>query len=226
MEDRTTRVHWLQAEVGFCDIRIPLARPDVTGAASLSELPTAALLELMNGFGFAGETRLDGDRCIWQRQIAFHGSPPGARADVGILRPGPGGRLIEDGAETAYREIWALESRGPYLHGLWHDGERVCRITAGPADFLLATGAPGAADSLPLRLALEAGERPVAALAALFDAEYTLGFWDGDTGIARLSTNPLREGHAVLSRADLDGARLILSRRNFFGIETEDRWQR
>ncbi|WP_172299214.1 hypothetical protein [Pseudoruegeria sp. HB172150] len=226
MEDRTTRVHWLQAEVGFCDIRIPLTRPDVAGGESLSELPVEALLGLMNSFGFAGETELHVDCCIWHRQISFHGSPPGASQDIGILRHGPGGRMIEDGAEGAYREVWALEGRGPYEHGTWSNGERACRITWGPSDFLLAFGTIGAPDSLPLRQALEAGERPEAELAAFFDAEYTLGYWDGDVGVAQLSTNPLREGHAVLSRRDLNGARMVLGRRDFFGVEVGDVWMR
>lgn len=226
MEDRTTRVHWLQAEEGFCDIRIPLTRPDTEGAGALCELGADALLELMNGFGFAGTTQLQGDRCTWHRQIAFHGTPAGAAADVGTLRPGPGGRMIEDGAEGACREVWTRLSHAPCDHATWQLEDRVLHLAWTPSTFLLATGVPDTPDSLSLRQALEKGERPEAALADFFTAEYTLGHWDRDRGVARLSTDPLREGQVILSLAGLEDARLHLFRTDYFGTLREEVWHR
>ncbi|QPM91675.1 hypothetical protein [Pseudooceanicola algae] len=226
MEDRTTRVHWLQAEVGFCDIRIPSTRPDLGGATALADLGAEALLELMNGFGFAGQARLKGARCTWHRQIAFHGTPPGAAPDIGILRPGPGGRMIEDGAEGAYREVWGMQGTGPYDHAVWQDGSRACLITWGECDFLLAIGRIDAPGSLSLRQALEGGARPETELADFFDAEYSYGIWQDAAGVVSLSTNPLREGQAILARGDLVAGPLRLKRADFFGVERDEVWHR
>ncbi|MBS0124516.1 hypothetical protein [Thetidibacter halocola] len=224
MEDRSTRVHWFQAERGFCDIRIPTTRPDIAGAAALAELSAADLLGLMNGFGFAGETEVSGDRCTWHRQIAFHGTPPGAAPDIGVLRFRADGRLIEDGAEAPYREIWDRQPGEGWRHGAWRSGDRICRLTWSEAEFLLAIGTPGAADSLPLRQSLETGERPTEALAAFFDGEYTLGHWQGGTGIATLSTNPLQEGRAILPKPDDERAALTLVRTGFGGEVRDETW--
>lgn len=223
MEDRTTRVHWLQAACGgFCDIRVPACRPDLTGCDRLSELGPAQLLPLMDGFGFAGTTAVDGSRVTWSRAISAHGGPP--EADIGILRPGPGGRWIEDGAEAPYREIWAHRPM-ECMHGVWQNGDRRCLITWSDSLFLLAIGTPTAASTLPLRQALEAGQVPDG-LSAHFDGEYTFGHWDGDTGIATLSTNPLREGEPRLSRAALDADTLTLSQPDFNGTEGRTVWTR
>ncbi|MEO0828906.1 MAG: allophanate hydrolase, partial [Pseudomonadota bacterium] len=94
LEDRDTRVHWIQAGALFVDIRIPDGRPALGERTRLAELDNPELLALMAAEGFAGTITLEEDRCTWHRELNWRGRPEGA--DVGRLYF-DGGALIEDG---------------------------------------------------------------------------------------------------------------------------------
>ncbi|MEO1178734.1 MAG: hypothetical protein AAFV87_16665 [Pseudomonadota bacterium] len=127
------------------------------------------------------------------------------------------GHLIEDGVHAEYQELWrrvasplptAMRVRAGPLSGvvIWSD-----------TVFLLALGEPDAPSTSGILSALERGEQPEA-LSAHPWSGYTMGHWDGDIGIARLSTNPFCEGHPVLSRAE--AGTFIAQYQDF-----EGRWQ-
>jgi hypothetical protein len=105
--DTSTQVFWLQTSSGFGDIRIPAERPFVNALAALT--PDQALALSHQG-GFAGITRLEGDRCEWHHAMDYQ--PFNGKADVGRLH-WEGDILIEIGPNGAYREEWQRVSTGP-----------------------------------------------------------------------------------------------------------------
>lgn len=195
-EDATTRVHWLQAGVLFADIRVPLARPDLSGARDLADLDPPELLALMAAEGFAGTIAVEHGICTWKREINWHGRPTGI--DAGRMRLS-GADLVEDGVHADYRELWRREPGPPLLaHRIAVEGQSGVLVSSDTC-FLLGFGDPMAAPSAPLLRLLEQGERPAAVLRH-FRAEYLYGRWEGAVGIAELATNPFREGQPVLDR--------------------------
>lgn len=196
VEDRATRVHWLQAGRWCADIRVPLDRPGVSG--TLASLPPDALAVLRTAEGFAGHIALAGDVCTWARTWNWRGFP--CPPDVGRLWfDGP--LLREDGVHAAYAEEWERVPGAPYRAWSVAAGAESGLLIANDADFLLALGTPGAP--------------PAATPAAAFASVYILGHWADGAGIADLSTQPFCEGAPVLTR-DGDRARLILP--DFHGV--------
>ncbi|WP_158964569.1 hypothetical protein [Chachezhania sediminis] len=224
LDDAETRVHWLQARDGYCDLRVPRVRPDLSSLSCLAEAETPVLLALLQAEGFAGTIEVLDEVCTWDRAINWHGAPDGV--DAGRLHWTNDGRLIEDGTAADYRELWHREiagalnrkvfagADGKALHVIW--SERL---------FLYGIGTPGAAGSAPLRQALNLGQRPAAALLAQFDAEYGLGRWRGEDGVIALCTNPLREGQSAFERTDLHAMTFTTTRTDFLGRPSRDTWQ-
>ena len=103
-EDLTTRVHWMQAGRDYADVRIPLDRPNVSGAGCLADLPLDALLTIAQSEGFAGHVSLDQDTCTWHREINWHGTPDGL--DIGSISFDEDGAMIETGVLADYVEVW------------------------------------------------------------------------------------------------------------------------
>lgn len=199
-EDTTTRVHWLQAGSFFADLRIPLHRPDVTGLSCLADLDKPALRELLNAEGFAGQITVEDNCCTWHRGINWHGVPE--RSDIGAMSFNASGRLIEDGVLSEYRELWRSIPQAPLrgakvscrnMTGLFIENDDV---------FLLGIGPTPRGTSAGLIAALDSGIADIAALQHHFASEYVLGAWNGQLGIAELSTNPLHEGQVVLERGN------------------------
>lgn len=197
-EDRTTRVHWLQAGALFADIRVPLARPAVTGASCLADLSDSALAQVMTAEGFAGDITVADNACTWRRAINWHGVPQAD--DIGLMSWAGDGALIEDGVLARYRERWLQEPTGALT------GYRVtCDTLSGvliadDATFLIALGQVPQGTSEPLQEALRTGQRDAPALRAHFASTYALGTWQDNSGIVTLSTNPFCEGRPVLLR--------------------------
>ena len=194
-EDRTTRVHWLQAGALYADIRVPAERPDLFGADCLADLGPADLRALLRAEGFAGTIDVAHGICTWTREVNWHGRP--LAVDAGRMRF-EGASLFEDGVHADYRELWrprpgTFAARRVAAEGL--SGI----LVASDELFLLGLGDPAAPPSAPILEALEAGRRPDG-LTGQFRSEYTFGRWDGDDGIADLSTNPYREGRPALRR--------------------------
>lgn len=190
VEDHTTRVHWLQADTLFADLRVPLVRPDITGFACLADLPPAALDALRAAEGFAGTITVAAGRCTWQREINWQGRPE--MDDIGMMSF-EDGALMEDGVLATYRERWLRLSTTPlrghrltidHMSGVLIENDDVFLVGMGPAlDAQIATGPQN-----------ESAEK------MQFASTYCLGKWEGDLGIAQLSTNPFCEGQVVLTR--------------------------
>jgi hypothetical protein len=210
IEDTTTRVHWMQCGPFYADLRVPMGLPDVSGAEALADLPSDTLAAFMAAEGFAGTISLDGDVCTWARQINWHGTPDSV--DAGRLWF-EAGALIEDGVHANYREKWRAGGDRPHTALGTTLGRQSVFLLHSDARFLLASGVPNAASSRELVAALSEGHRPDG-LAAHFANLFVLGHFDGDTGVADLSTHPLLAGRVVLSRA---GTSWTLHRPGFTG---------
>ncbi len=216
-EDDTTRVHWMQAGHLYADVRVPLTRPDLSGATCLADLPTAALAELAQAEGFAGTTSVADSVCTWVRDINWLGATD--TVDAGHLSYDADGRLIEAGVHADYTELWSRQATGPTQAGVYQAGDmRAYLVSVGPA-FVFGLGTPDIASHLPTIDALKA-EQVAAEAAALFSGLHMLGRWDGSEGYATLATDPFLESRVVLRR---DQADLILTQRDFYGNSQEMR---
>ncbi len=109
--DTRSQVWWLQTPRWHADLRIPADRPDFSGVNSLAHCDDARLAWLATQQGFCGVTQVDGDRCIWHRQMDFQ--PASGNRDIGRMAF-DGERVTETGIEADYLENWARlpESRG------------------------------------------------------------------------------------------------------------------
>lgn len=101
--DTTTQVFWLQAQVCFGDIRIPIERPELPLHHDLADLTEWGALALSHQQGFAGMTHLEGNTCQWHRYIDYQ--PPNGSRDIGLLQLEQD-CLVELGVEQVYREEW------------------------------------------------------------------------------------------------------------------------
>lgn len=101
--DTATRVYWLQTPVLHADIRVPANRPDFSGKQSLQDLSIDELKLLARQQGFAGVTQVTGDICEWYRRIDYQ--PPNGGRDIGRMAF-DNDRIVEDGLESSYREVW------------------------------------------------------------------------------------------------------------------------
>ncbi len=177
-EDHTTRVHWLQAGDLFADIRVPKLRPDLSGCACLADASPADLEALSLAEGFAGTITVEDGDCTWHREMNWQGPPKAA--DIGRMSFDAEGRLIEDGVLADYRELWVKRPTPPLRGHRLTCGDQSAILIENAEVFLLALGALEA--DLP------------------FGSTYCLGQWEGESGVADLSTNPFCEGQTVLTR--------------------------
>jgi len=199
LEDRETRVHWLQAGTIFADLRVPLVRPDLGSASCLADLPASAHLALLEAEGFAGHITVADGVCTWHREINWHGCS--TRIDAGAMAFEAPGIVIETGIHADYSERWVAEA-GPALHrqrvrAAGREGVLVASLSV----FRLALDDPKAAPSNGLRSALEHNRLP-RSLSDRYRGAYIFGAWQGDSGIATLSVNPFDMGRRVLSRSE------------------------
>lgn len=101
--DTTTRVYWLQTPLLHADIRVPATRPDFRGKHGLQDLTVDELRLLACQQGFAGVTQVADDICEWYRHIDYQ--PPSGGRDIGRMAFNAD-RIVEDGLENSYREVW------------------------------------------------------------------------------------------------------------------------
>jgi len=202
-EDHTTRVHWIQVGSLYADIRVPLERPDLSGAGCLADVPPATLLDLLRAEGFAGHITLSGSQCTWHREINWHGQSD--ELDVGALSFDPDGRLIEEGVHATYSELW---SRGPEpasrAFRYSGDGYEAYLVICGTA-FVLGIGRCDKPATTTCLKALKEGRVPETRAGA-FDGVHAYGEWSNGEAIATLATQPFSEGQVVarLSASGLD----------------------
>lgn len=198
LRDETSEVFWLQTACLHADLRLP--QPGVR-AASLETASHAEQLALADQAGFAGLTEVRGDRCQWHRLIDFQ--PGGGPADIGRMRFEQPERLLEDGLDGSYHEVWQRlpESRG-HNWGLWLQaavgGRQGCLLVAGDYFLFAAERACALPDGGSLRQRLaEVGpaQRP-----ALLGFELSFGRQRGGATPWRIShsTLPWRAGQALL----------------------------
>jgi len=101
--DKSSRVYWLQTPVLHADIRIPADRPAFKDKKSLLDFSLSELQQLARQKGFAGETSVIGNSCLWLRHIDFQ--PPGFGHDIGNMEFS-GTQILETGIAGNYSEIW------------------------------------------------------------------------------------------------------------------------
>lgn len=221
--DDTTIVYWAQTSREFVDIRVPANRPEISSAQALKELTSDELLALAGQKGFAGYSILEGNRCIWNREIDFR--PSTGRPDTGMVRV-EGDTLFEEGDPdsvlgSGYREVYRREC----------DGSRLCATLKREAGqrgadrrllsaallvllndrFMFARDRPKPlppAETLHELVTRQLAEAPGSA-SSLLDCEVSLGQIDDDASALRveLSTIPMREQQSLF----LDNRARVLS---------------
>ena len=198
-EDHTTRVHWMQAGIDFADVRVPLDRPDTTGATCLADLSSATLAALARAEGFAGHVTLEGDTCTWHREINWHGTPHDR--DVGAISFDDQGRLVEAGVLAEYTELWAQrDTAKPRVHRFSNGTYAGVLIVAGSVG-VVGIGRASKQATKPLIDALGNGRVPIGA-DRLFDGLHALCRLDNGRAVATIATNPFVEGQTVLRLSD------------------------
>ncbi|MFK7995803.1 MAG: hypothetical protein AB8B87_16830 [Granulosicoccus sp.] len=216
-EDNTTRVYWAQCGNLFVDVRIPLKRADVKNKNCLAQLDTNSLEILMRSEGFAGTTTLADDICTWHRQINWQGKTDSI--DAGHLWFDQLAEvLIEDGVHAHYREQWRKVSTPEFSAQTFQVEEMSGILLSSSAMFVLGIGNKNISGPATNKEQIN----PVLPTEASthFASEYCIGLWDGDLGVVELSTNPFREGHAVLDQSD-DG--ILWRQQTFDGAEKQHR---
>lgn len=186
-EDFSTRVFWLQTGHAHADLRVPDPAP-------VTPLAYTRLA------GFAGLTRVDGDRCQWHRIIDFH---PDSAPDIGSMTFVHADELHESALDDSYLEVWERlpGSVGP-VHEQWlqaadNPRRHGCLLQAGDYFLFVAdrpeplTG-PG---SLATRLAVASTTE----ITALLSCEFSLGRIQGASmpWEIQLSTLPGRAGRML-----------------------------
>lgn len=144
LRDETSEVYWLQTASLHADLRLP--RPQaLPPAASLETCSHAQQLALSEQAGFAGVTEVNDDICQWHRLIDFQ--PPGGPADIGLMHFETPERLLEDGLDGSYHEIWqrlpesAGVNWGVWLSAAEQPSRQACLLVAGDY-FLFAADRP------------------------------------------------------------------------------------
>ncbi|WP_299407390.1 hypothetical protein [uncultured Roseobacter sp.] len=196
-EDHTTRVHWMQAGALFADIRVPLDRPDLIGRDCLADLTQLEMAQLLAAEGFAGTITVAENRCTWHREINWHGEPD--INDIGLMSFN-GGALIEDGVLAEYRELWRRRPNERLRGHRLIFGDQRAVLIENHSVFLVAVGPVPQGNTTALVARLQTSDASADALRRHFESTYCMGYWDGESGIAELATNPFCEGRAVLQR--------------------------
>jgi len=100
--DQETRVWWIQADPCFIDLRLPPIPPNFSA--------------LQCPHGFAGTLGEKDGGWLWDREIDLQ--PPTGKRDIGTLRfEGGKHRMIEEGMEDNYTEVWERIDDGSSTDG-------------------------------------------------------------------------------------------------------------
>lgn len=192
VHDTATEVYWLQTERLFADLRIPQPAPRSNAERALQA-------------GFAGITEVNDDLCQWHRAIDFQ--PPSGREDIGRMRFESSERVLEDGLDGSYHEVWERlpESLGRNW-GTWlaaYDGRQGCLLVAGDC-FLFAASRAAALPAAP-SLAHLLESRGDAETLLDFELSFGRHYQGAQPWRIERSTLPERVGQALLpARVDPD----------------------
>ena len=116
-EDTSTAVYWLQGQRYYADVRIPAYRPTFHGINAADECTGEQKIWMANQEGFAGELVMEGNAFHWLRDIDYQ--PPQGGRDIGRLRyvDSSYDRIVEEGVEQRYVEVWDRVDRGQSTNG-------------------------------------------------------------------------------------------------------------
>lgn len=116
LRDQKSAVYWLQTRYLHADLRLPANQG--TTELELKDCSAEQALILASQQGFAGRTQVSGDICQWHRVIDYQ--PAGGPPDIGRMRFENSNRLLEDGIDGSYHEVWERlpDSRGTNW-GIW-----------------------------------------------------------------------------------------------------------
>lgn len=196
--DISTQVFWLQAGSYFADIRIPADRPMVD--EGVMELSVDVLRALAQQQGFAGETVVGGDRCLWLRWLDFQ--PQALVPDEGGLVFN-GRMLVEYGVHAPYIEHWWYEEdAGNHYAAFRLQGERSGMLLVAGAYFMRAIGRTQTLpQGLTLEYLIEQTAEDKQQLAGLLDCEFSFGRCDGSprSWLITHSTLPWLEGKKLFA---------------------------
>ena len=116
IEDRTTRVIWLQTAHWHADLRVPADRPDFVGVMSLEECNREQLVWLASQTAFVGLTRIEGHFCTWHRLLdlrpgldLFSAEYPGERRLAARTESAGAEEADEGGGEAIYEDEMVQE---------------------------------------------------------------------------------------------------------------------
>jgi len=197
LHDDSTEVYWLQTRCLHADLRIPVPTP-AADALTLAACTLAQQAALGRQAGFAGLTQVEGDICQWHRLIDFQ--PAGGPADIGRMTFEGPDRLIEDGLDGSYHEIWErLPGSVGANHGRWlqaADGSarHGCLLVAGEYFLFAAERAVALPNGGDLSAALQ--QASAEHRHALLAFELSFGLIEG--WAITHSTLPGRVGQALL----------------------------
>lgn len=210
--DTATRVYWLQTPLLHADIRVPANRPDFRGKHGLQDLTLNELKQLARQHGFAGVTQVADDICEWYRRIDYQ--PPNGGRDIGRMAFNAD-RIVEDGLESSYREVWQRlpDSTGETIALRFLEEHASGGLAVPRKGYLVASGdyfifvrnrvAP-LPESSSLALLLEVPALTQDQIIAMLDCEISFGRHVGGCMLweIQLSTLPFREGQALFSEAE------------------------
>ena len=207
--DQSSHVYWLQTPVLHADIRIPANRPAFEGKKSLQDFSVPDLKLLAEQRGFAGETSVIGNSCLWLRRIDYQ--PPGYGHDIGNMEFN-GTQILETGIASNYSEIWEQlpDSQGATCAFQFEEENSAYKFAKPQSGVLVVCGdyfifARDRATALPQSLSLETmlNERIFTRpeLIELLDFEISFGrvAYGNIPWEIQLSTLPFREGNPLVT---------------------------
>jgi hypothetical protein len=225
--DTTTRVHWLQGDDAFVDLRQPADLGDFPQAHCRDALSLQDCARLSRQQGFAGRLTFDGSHYEWIRRIDYQ--PKSPTADAGSLE-WHGDLLIEDGRDIVYREHWHREGAAPGTATpcaalqLRAAGGATCAalLRVGP-QFMYARDRADAAPGGRSLAECVAGAASLAAARQLVDCEISFGRVSPGGWRISASTLPYRVGDIVT--LDLEEHRAATSDRSHDGAAITRVWE-
>ncbi|MHB0775860.1 hypothetical protein [Halomonas sp. WWR20] len=193
VEDRTTRVIWLQTACWHADLRVPADRPDFAGVTSLDDCDRDRLVWLASQTAFAGVTRVEERLCTWHRLLDLR---PGLEKDLGEMTWLDDGTLEERHPRGHYLERWERQTA--------YQGEECIQLGSDGLPRWLQWG--GHAMSIVPRPALPDAHDPFAEPASLdtealrlrTGLEISYAQRNGEGWKVILSTHPWREGQQAM----------------------------
>lgn len=208
VEDKSTRVIWLQTPSGLCDMRISAERPDFSKRIRLSDCSDDELIALAEQDCACGITILD-ETAVPYPTATWEGGDSGFMYQPVINFPEDGWFeweeegtcMLEYAPSGAYEEDWRLQdnSRTFAAHLLCQDSETTTNLYVAGAHAMLAVDrAVAINEERPLQELVAESTNDRHRIYAYLDSEfsYAISKVNNDYAIV-LSTLPWREGQTL-----------------------------